>query len=88
MVFLWGLWAVGGIAVAWHERRTRSWLFWSAALLTPFLIAAFVLAGIDNMQSNLVDCRDVVDPSTGADVLSCRTEHWLPPSMWRVINRF
>jgi hypothetical protein len=88
VIFLWGLWVFVGGVLIWNDRERRGLAFSLGVVLAVVSIPAFALAGIDNSKSGRTDCRQVFDPNTGGDVLSCRTEHWLPPGLWRVINRF
>jgi hypothetical protein len=88
MFFFWGLWAGFGAYVAlelWSSRRRAAV---AAAAAASACAVFFVLVVIDNSKSERYDCFETVDPNTGDDVLSCRTDHWLPTRVWRVINRF
>jgi hypothetical protein len=87
VIFAWLAVTGSGLVVAWHDREKRGAAFKIGIALTVVCGSLLVLAGIDNAKSHVVDCRPAFDPSSGGDVLSCRTEHWLPPSVWRVINR-
>lgn len=88
MIFVWGLLVFSGLALASSADRNRSARFVSGALLAAVFATFCVLAGLDNAKSELVDCRSVVDPNTGGDVLSCAKDHWLPTGLARAINRF
>jgi hypothetical protein len=54
--------------------------------------ACFVLAGLDNTNMRVFDCRRdfdcrrEVDIGTGEDLYSCAVDHWLPEPVWRVVN--
>jgi hypothetical protein len=88
MVFFWGIWTALSLVLVWLDRKRRGVLFWVPLLLAPILLALFILTGLDNAKSEVVDCREVVNPTTGEDELSCAKDHWLPDGVWRVINRY
>jgi hypothetical protein len=82
VVLLWGFWTFYATYCAWKLRRGR-WVSWLVAWAT-LSAAGFVLAGLDNTNMGVFDCRPEVDVYTGGDM--CAVDHWLPDPVWRVVN--
>jgi hypothetical protein len=84
VLLLWGFWAFYATYCAWKLRRGP----WVSLLVgwATLSAACLVLAGLDNTNMRVFDCRPEVNVHTGEDMYSCAVDHWLPDPVWRVVN--
>ena len=84
MAIFWGIGTCVFAYLAWMERRGRRSLVVLGLVLSLGFAALVTLAVLDSSRSRVYDCRHLSGDEEGT--LTCRTDHWLPRSLWRWIN--